>query len=229
MKFTASKRKNRNRPEEISDRAGILENLRKAVSGKEKAKSPDRDEPFFTPLGDEMLADSFSTMLANVNGRVFFTRDGKELAQALSAIISANGWQEIVCPEDPIRELLLALGIRSDLGSSLSITTDAVISGCEYLIASTGSVLVSSGQAGSRRMFIYPPVHVVVSQTSQLVETPEEAMQRTIDRYGDKLPSLLSFITGPSRTADIEKTLVMGAHGPEKLFVFIANHDFLPK
>lgn len=81
--------------------------------------------------------------------------------------------------------------------------------------------MVSSAQAGGRRMFVYPDIHIVVAYTSQLVEDLSDALNAITEKYGKDLPSLVSVISGPSRTADIEKTLVMGAHGPRELYVFL--------
>jgi L-lactate dehydrogenase complex protein LldG len=76
-----------------------------------------------------------------------------------------------------------------------------------------------------RSMTVFPPVHVVVAFTSQLVPDLKSAFQLIKNKYNGKLPSMLSAITGPSRTADIEKTLVLGAHGPKELYVFLVQDN----
>ena len=70
-------------------------------------------------------------------------------------------------------------------------------------------------------MFVYPPVHIVIASISQLVYWLEDAYAGMIKKYGSDLPSHIVLITGPSRTADIEKTLVLGAHGPREIHVFL--------
>ncbi len=70
---------------------------------------------------------------------------------------------------------------------------------------------------------MYPEVHVVIAYVHQLVDDLKDAFDAVQKKYSGKLPSLLSVITGPSRTADIEKTLVMGAHGPKELFVILVE------
>jgi L-lactate dehydrogenase complex protein LldG len=70
-------------------------------------------------------------------------------------------------------------------------------------------------------MHIFPPVHIVVACESQLVNYVEDALLAIRQKYGKDLPSAITTITGPSRTADIEKTLVLGAHGPKEIVVFI--------
>jgi L-lactate dehydrogenase complex protein LldG len=65
----------------------------------------------------------------------------------------------------------------------------------------------------------------VIARTGQLVMDLKDGFQLLKSKYGQNIPSLISTITGPSRTADIEKTLVLGAHGPKELFVFLVD-DF---
>ena len=74
-----------------------------------------------------------------------------------------------------------------------------------------------------RRLSIYPPVHIVLAYTSQLVPDLKDAFALLKSKYGNQIPSMITNVTGPSRTADIEKTLVLGAHGPKELFVFLLD------
>jgi L-lactate dehydrogenase complex protein LldG len=89
------------------------------------------------------------------------------------------------------------------------------------LSARTGTVIVSSNVTG-RRLNIFAPTHIVIAKKSQLVNDIAQGLEKIKNKY-DSLPTLISYITGPSRTADIEKTLIIGAHGPKKLIVFIYN------
>jgi L-lactate dehydrogenase complex protein LldG len=97
---------------------------------------------------------------------------------------------------------------------------EAGITRCEALIALTGSIMVCSSGASGRRMNVFPPVHVVLAAKSDLVPSINAGFMRIEERYQER-PSHISLITGPSRTADIEKTLVMGAHGPKELIVLM--------
>jgi L-lactate dehydrogenase complex protein LldG len=101
------------------------------------------------------------------------------------------------------------------------------VTACEALIARTGSVMVTSGKH-SRVLSVYPPVHIVVAYTSQVVMEIKDGLHILRNKFGKTQPSMISFISGPSRTSDIEKTLVIGAHGPRELFVFLiddAKHE----
>ena len=81
--------------------------------------------------------------------------------------------------------------------------------------------MVSNGNAAGRRLSIYPHVHIVIAYTSQLVLDVKDGFKLLKEKYPENLPSMITNITGPSRTADIEKILVLGAHGPKELYVFL--------
>ena len=98
-------------------------------------------------------------------------------------------------------------------------TCDAGISACDALIAQTGSVLVTSQSAGGRALSVLPPHHVVIARREQLLADLPAAFALLKAKYASAYPSLISFITGPSRTGDIERILVLGAHGPKKLTI----------
>ena len=97
------------------------------------------------------------------------------------------------------------------------------VTGCDCLIARTGSIAISTRSAGGRVLSVLPPVHLVIARRAQIVPDLETAIRLWRDRYGVAWPSNLCIITGPSRTADIEKILVMGAHGPKRLALYFAD------
>jgi L-lactate dehydrogenase complex protein LldG len=100
---------------------------------------------------------------------------------------------------------------------------DIGVTGCDCLVARTGSVIVSTRSAGGRALSVLPPVHLVIARRDQLVPDLAAAFTLLRQRYDGHWPSSLCLISGPSRTADIEKILVMGAHGPKRLAVYFAG------
>ena len=72
-------------------------------------------------------------------------------------------------------------------------------------------------------MFAFPESHIVIANVSQVVPELRDALSGIKKKYAGNFPSQITTITGPSRTADIEKTLVMGAHGPKELYVFMVD------
>ena len=178
---------------------------------------------------DGSLTAAFRENAEKVNAMVTLADTEEELIKSVAAWISGNGWKELVCEETRLRKMFLENGFPFPLSEKVTDSSEVAITGCESIIAQLGSVIVSSAQSGSRKIFIFPPVHIVVANSSQLSETLEDGYLKTILKYGDHLPSFISVITGPSRTADIEKTLVLGAHGPVQLHIFILNDSFSSK
>ena len=83
--------------------------------------------------------------------------------------------------------------------------------------------MVTPVSSCGRQMYAFPPVHIVVAKAAQMTNYYEDALIAIQQNYNGNLPSAITTITGPSRTADIEKTLVLGAHGPRELIVFISK------
>jgi L-lactate dehydrogenase complex protein LldG len=100
---------------------------------------------------------------------------------------------------------------------------DLGVTSCDCLVAQTGSIIVSTLSAGGRALSVLPPTHLVIARHEQIVPDLATAMALLRKRYDKHWPSALSVITGPSRTADIEKILVMGAHGPKRLILYFAD------
>ncbi len=100
---------------------------------------------------------------------------------------------------------------------------DLGVTGCDCLVAQTGSVIISTISAGGRALSVLPPTHLVIARREQIVPDLATAMDLLRKRYNKRWPSALSVITGPSRTADIEKILVMGAHGPKRLALYFVD------
>jgi L-lactate dehydrogenase complex protein LldG len=93
------------------------------------------------------------------------------------------------------------------------------ITAADYLIARTGSILLRTISAGGRRLSVLPPIHIVLAETGQLVHSLDEALI-SLKNIKD-FCSYATIISGPSRTSDIEKQLVLGAHGPKRLIVLL--------
>jgi len=82
---------------------------------------------------------------------------------------------------------------------------------------------MTAAQSSGRATSVYAPIHICIAFTSQLVYDVKDALVLIKEKYNDKLPSLITFATGPSRTADIEKTLVVGVHGPKEVYCFLVD------
>ncbi len=102
---------------------------------------------------------------------------------------------------------------------------DAVsLTGAFAGVAETGTLVLCSGPAGPTRLNFLPETHVVVLRTGRVVGPYEEAWDRLRAEFGAAgLPRTVNFITGPSRTADIEQTIQLGAHGPRRLCILLVD------
>ena len=203
-----------------SARQEILEKLRK-VTLSEPENEPDFDTPVYHSI-DVPLEEAFKQNLEKVNGSVHLFPSEPTLLEALKQFLTQYNINQICCNEDVLQEKLTSFEISYQNCTEIPESIEVGITGCEFLIAHTGSVMVSSAQKGGRQIFVYPPVHIVVAKKSQLVPYLEEAYSGLINKYANNLPSQITLITGPSRTADIEKTLILGAHGPREVHVFLA-------
>lgn len=178
-------------------------------------------EEYFAPL-DDTPEFVFARSFVNVKGKFSFCENERELIQALKTLFREQKWIEVFAPEKDIRIILEKSGIPHHHDPERMKNIQAGITGCEFLVARSGSILVSSEQTLSRKVYSHSPQHIVIAKTSQLVNEMKEGIEKIRIKYG-KLPGMLTAISGPSRTADIEKTLVLGAHGPEELYVFLVN------
>jgi L-lactate dehydrogenase complex protein LldG len=200
----------------------ILNKIRKALTQSTPLPFPESEgrENIFHPLKQEIEVE-FAEQFTNLQGKFIFCLNRQELAFQLNSLVRKQEWKKVYCREEEMKTLVggqLTENLTDDLSNcNVSIT------GCEALIARTGSIMMSTAQASGRTVSVYAPVHICIGFTKQLVYDVSDALKLIKNKYGDKLPSLITFATGPSRTADIEKTLVVGVHGPKEVFCFLVD------
>ena len=201
-----------------SAREEILNRLKNSVHP--EPEQPDFDAPVYFPI-DQPLELAFKENLEKVNGSVHLYPSEKELFGGVKELLSVHRKETIICNESALQKQLKRYSVPYSVAGKLPPETEAGITSCEFLVAHTGSVMVSSALGGGRQLSVYPPIHVVIAGKAQIVDYLSTAYTEIQNKYKNELPSQITLITGPSRTADIEKTLVMGAHGPRELHVFI--------
>jgi len=180
------------------------------------------------PPGGETFEEQvarFRAASAELKTDFRFVSSRDEAFAELARIRDAEGWKSAAAHRADLPAAAAAsLGlpvIHTDDGYDVDAleSCDVGISGCDVLVAQTGTVVVTNRSAGGRALSVLPPHHVVVATRDQLVRDLTAAFARVQETYGASYPSMVSFITGPSRTGDIERILVLGAHGPKKLTV----------
>jgi L-lactate dehydrogenase complex protein LldG len=201
----------------------ILKKIRQALSHSTPLPFPqsENNQTVF-PVSSEELDVVFAEQFNALGGRFIFCVNRQELAFQFNSLIKKSDWQKVYCIENKIKDLV---------GSSLEerftdkdlANCDVSVTGCECLVARTGGFVMSAAQASGRTTSVYAPIHICIAFTSQLVYDIKDALVLIKDKYKDQLPSLITFATGPSRTADIEKTLVVGVHGPKEVYCFLVD------
>ena len=152
-----------------------------------------------------------------------------ELAAALVRLRDAEQWRRVASHGGDLTGFAgQALGLPvtlTDGGYDVGEMEqcDAGITECDALIAQTGGVAVTNRSAGGRALSVLPPHHVVIARREQLVADLPAAFAFLQQKYAPDFPSMISFITGPSRTGDIERILVLGAHGPKRVTVLLVE------
>lgn len=169
---------------------------------------------------DDLLA-TFINELEAVSGQCIVTESVAQTIELLAALLKEKGLPYFFVRDTRIAQQLSEAGIPVQSNPEFFNEMQAGITSCEYLIARTGSVLVSTALESGRQLHAFSPVHIILAHESQLLQFVEDGLFRLHKKYPESLPSAITLITGPSRTADIEKTLVMGAHGPKELIIFV--------
>ena len=204
-------------------RENILKKIKKALSNSTPLPFPQSEgsssvyQPSLEDLGLE-----FAQRFTNLQGKFVFCENYKELVNQLNQVISNNKWEKIYCKEEGLRKVLTENQFNNYSHNDLA-SCDTAITTCEWLVARTGSIVMSAAQESGRTVSVYAPVHICIAHTSQLVYDVKDALLKAREKYSGNLPSLITFATGPSRTADIEKTLVVGVHGPKEVYVFLVD------
>ena len=184
-------------------------------------------QPWLPPDGstlEEQVA-RFRTASTELKTDFHFVESAEAAAAVLARIRDAGHWRRVATHNDELTTTATAaLGLpvlTVDGGYDVNAleACDAGITECDALVAQTGSVVVNSRNAGGRALSVLPPHHVVLARREQMVGDLTAAFALIKQRYGADYPSMISFITGPSRTGDIERILVLGAHGPKQLTV----------
>lgn len=211
-----------------SSRENILGKIRKALSEHatpipfpEVEKQHIKDAFETTDLSPD---EHFAAQFIALGGKYVYCDNEQELLQNISDLYESRGWQKLFCADK--RLLQIAQNNKLDFiqnSDNTDESADACITPCEAMIARTGSFLISSRQHNGRVATVFYPVHIVVAYQHQTVYDIQDGFKLIEQKYPDNPPSMVSLQTGPSRTADIEKTLVTGVHGPKEIFCFYVN------
>jgi len=202
----------------------ILGKIRKALSvGNTAPVAPDLTSPIYAPMPEEDLVVAFAQTFKEKGGELIYASSEEELSEGINAFLNAYQYKSVYVWDPIAAEFLADQNCKVITNDKNLEDIEVAFTICEMMVARTGSIVVSSAKPSGRRLSIYPPHHVVIAAASQIVADIDDAFKALKRLYPEQLPSMVSMITGPSRTADIEKTLVLGAHGPKRLTLFLLD------
>src|ERR1700743_506522 len=173
----------------------LLKKIRQALLEKRDNPYPNLEQlPHYPPI-DDLLEVVFAEQFSAVSGQFDFCEDEVQFIENLLTLAEERNWRKIYCWEPALQEVLNRFEYpffetdkdfeQADVGFTL----------CEALIARNGSILVSNGNMAGRRLSIYPPVHIVLAYTSQLVPDLKDAFKLIKTKYDDRIPSMVTTIT----------------------------------
>ena len=204
----------------VSARESILKKIRQALTKPTSLPFPEiENKPVFPPAQQE-LEIQFAEAFTRLQGNFSFCLDEAELVHQLQVLAERKQWSKWFCNQQAIKQSFGKNNWPFQWFNQLA-ECQVSITGCEALVARTGSIVLSSMSSGGRTPSVYAPAHICIGYTRQLVYDIGDALQQLQIKYGENMPSLISFASGPSRTADIEKTLVTGVHGPKEVYCFL--------
>jgi L-lactate dehydrogenase complex protein LldG len=206
----------------VSSKEKVLKKLRKALLQKDIFFNPELDFDSDVFVKDERpLLEVFYHNFIAADGKIMFCRNPYHFLEMFLSIAEMKGWQQVLCLEDGLKNLLQQCEFPFLFDAKESTVADVGITGCDALVARTGSILLNTKNTLSRAISAFPPVHVVISYRNQL----EYGFKDYFKKNDGTQTSSWSILTGPSRTSDIERELVLGAHGPKELYLFILDED----
>lgn len=183
------------------------------------AAVPDRE-----PSPEIKLIDLFREALEAVNGNCAIVADEAEAAATLKQVIALDELHRIAISDSPLvqrlaRQIEDSAELVRNAEPALLFDCDAGITGAQWAIAETGTLVLESKSERHRLVSLVPPVHIAVVEAGRIRRTMAEVLRYV--STSDELSRTVTFITGPSRTSDIELTLAIGVHGPAKLHVIV--------
>lgn len=235
----------------MSSREAFLARVRQALQTGGQSHSEEtslRNGAVFSLVAEgEDLAARLQRELEGVGGSVARVKHVAEAAQYVANLAEAKGaevvvrWQSDLLDTLEIDDALQAGGVNVHTASPASESeaaerrqelrdllahADMGLSGVDAVIAETGTLMLTAQPGQMRGVSLLPPVHVAVARTDQVVATFADALRNVRQAGGEvqqNLTSCISFVTGPSRTGDIELKLTVGVHGPGELHLVLLD------
>ena len=205
----------------------ILAKIRNAVIEKPEAMFKDIDQRSETwvPIKEEDgTAITFVQNFQEHDGIFIYIENKAEFSDCLKQLVPENGWEPLWCTCPTMQALLNQYGVPYTTSPEREPKQKLVsLTDCECLVAQTGSIVLSDRLTQTRAAYALPDILLVFATTKQIVNGMKDVFHLMQNRYGQNMPSQMAIITGPSRTTDIEQTLVVGVNGVRQVAVFLVE------
>jgi L-lactate dehydrogenase complex protein LldG len=174
--------------------------------------------------------ERFRQALEAVAGRCFVVRNETEAAEALRQIAEQRNCTRVAVSDSPLagrvsRLAALPAEVLEDAAAEALFDCDLGVTGAQWGVAETGTLVLESDAERHRLASLVPAAHVALVGAGQVRHTLGEVLRAVGERGPEGLSRAITFITGPSRTSDIELTLAIGVHGPAELYVIIIEGE----
>ena len=217
--------------QQVTSKEKILKKVRQGLINKSKStyQNIDLESSVFAYPEGETLSEMFARSFVCVGGKFVYCDNQFDCIDRLLDLIEERKWKVLFCREEGLQDLLSESGITYFQKAEHLDKIQASVTGCEALLANTGSIMVSS-MHNARVLSIWPPVHVVIAYRSQIVMDMKESFQVLRNKFGRNIPTMISYITGPSfsngipsENEEIISSAITGAHGPVEIILFLID------
>jgi L-lactate dehydrogenase complex protein LldG len=205
-----------------SSKEKILKKIREALSNPVPLpfSKSEGSNSVFQPQTEE-LEILFAEEFTKLGGKFAFCINEEDAKNQILKLIAFRKWQHVFCKE---KNLIQLLQEKESLSLNSSLTdSDTAITSCDYLVARTGSIVMSSAQPGGSTISAYAPVHICIAYVDQLVYDTYEVLKAIKNRNTKDIPSFITFAAGPGSTSDIENSRIIGTHGPQEIYLFLID------
>jgi len=181
-----------------------------------------------------LLLDMFMNEITKVSGKAFILKSENEIKDYVIRLVEEHSakslaiWESDFLKQINLLEFLEYKGLKfaSPNRKEEMVNADIGITEADFGIADTGTLVLIANEKQPRSVSLIPPIHVAILQSDVILEKMEDVfsiLKNSLDETGSiaKLTSCITFITGPSRTGDIELNITLGVHGPKELVVLI--------
>ena len=196
----------------MSSRETILKSIRSHLAAS-PPDDPSESVFWVNPVSEIAVVGLFKQNVEAVNGHCVVVQTEDEIVQEVKRILG-DSEPRIAISDAPLLQRLIGVRPAGNI-----FDYEVGISTAQAAIAETGTLVLDSARERHRLVSLVPPVHIAIVDASSIFQTLGEALA-FIYQNGNISPAV-TFITGPSRTADIELTLAIGVHGPQELYVII--------